>query len=57
MKLNLEEIEDIAYYLDTEIERSFHDACLYSLSDKYGYDFYVSDEDVAKIKEKLKSII
>ena len=57
MKLNKEEIDDIAYYLDDVLDKRFHDACFWALSDKYVYDFDVSDEDVAKIKEKLKKII
>ena len=57
MKLTWEETKEIANYLDNKISNNFHDALFHCLSDKYGREFEVSDEDIIEIKEQLKRII
>tara|TARA_R110002096_G_C14491648_1_gene714653 strand:+ start:310 stop:486 length:177 start_codon:yes stop_codon:yes gene_type:complete len=57
MKLTWEETKDVANYLDDKISNHFHDALFHCLSDKYGWDFEVNDEDIIAIKEQLKRIL
>jgi hypothetical protein len=57
MKLTWEETKDVANYLDNKVNNHFPDALFHCLSDKYGWDFEVSDEDITEIKEQLKRII
>lgn len=57
MKLDYQHIKNIANYLDDTVSNHFHDALLYCLYDEYGDNFEVSDEDILKIKERLKLIL
>ena len=59
MKLNWEEIKDIANRLDEIIGDNFHDAMWNILSERYhiDQDSEVSDEDILAIKEQLKRIL
>jgi len=57
MKLSNEEKKDVASYLDSKVSDHFHDALFHCLSDKYGSEFEVSDEDIIEIKEQLRRIL
>jgi hypothetical protein len=57
MKLDYQDIKNIANYLDDTVSNSFHDALLYCLHDEYGDNFEVSDEDIIRIKERLRLIL
>tara|TARA_R110000822_G_scaffold45861_13_gene122457 strand:+ start:1255 stop:1431 length:177 start_codon:yes stop_codon:yes gene_type:complete len=55
MKLTTEEIESIAEYLDDLIGNNFHDAIMNTISERVDdAEDEVSDEDIQKIKNKLK---
>lgn len=53
MKLTWEQTRDIAIYLEDKIRYHFHDA----IHNTVGYDVEVSDEDILRIKEELKTIL
>ena len=59
MKLNWEEIKDIANRLDEIIGDNFHDAMWNTLNERKYIDHAseVSDEDILAIKEQLKRIL